>query len=819
MIKHLFTLLFIISFSSWRCQTFVISGKVSDKNEALPFATVLVKGTTYGTNTNINGNYSLKLNAGVYEIVFQYIGYTKKTIRVELSSDKALNVILESEGVSLKEVVVKAGEDPSYPIIRKAIKKRKYYLNQVNTYTCQSYIKGLQRIQSLPKNIGKLIKFTGGEASDTNGIKGIIYLSESESRYYYNHPDEKEIMFSSKVSGDNKAFSFNQLSDVKINFYNNLIYLGNISSRPFTSPIHENAFLFYRFFLLGTINSDGSIIHKIKVVPKRKTDPCFRGVIYIQDSTWRITGVDLHLTAANKINFVDTLWVKQLQAPVDADSVWMPVTLNLSFVFKVFGFRGNGYFNANIKNYNLQATIPKGFFKNELFVVEEKANEKDSMYWLTNRAVPLTQEEGRDYVKKDSVTKVESSDRYRDSLDKRSNKLRLNSIFMGYNYRISKKGIYVSLPGLITNGVQYNTVEGLNLSYKFSVRKEFEDDRYFDISGKSRYGFANFLWGGQLEFNHYYHPKKFSSYGIKLKSIAEQFNRANPIEPLINSAYTLLLNHNYLKLFRETGLNAYYSSEILNGVYFKGSVSYMQRNALFNRTDLLLIDNKNRLFTSNNPQNENSDVTSFETNNALTIDVEFRIRFHQKYYTLPKQKIIVGSKYPQLKVAFRQALPTLGAKANYQLVSANISDNINAGLFGKFKYRLNAGKFLNAKQLYFMDYQHVLGNQTIIHTGNDLTGFRLLPYYQYSANNWFAEAHAEHHFNGFIINKIPFIKKFNIEEVAGAHILSNNQLNYFYEFNFGLKKLFKIFRVDYVMGYLPEKKFIQGFTVGAEMNF
>ena len=174
MIKHLFTFFLLVSFFCSFSQTYVISGKLSDKNDALPFATVLVKGTTYGTNTNINGNYSLKLTAGVYEVVFQYIGYTKKTIRVELNSDKVINVIMESEGISLKEVVVKAGEDPAYPIIRKAIKKRKYYLNQVNTYTCQSYIKGLQRIQSLPKNIGKLIKFTGGDASDTNGIKGII---------------------------------------------------------------------------------------------------------------------------------------------------------------------------------------------------------------------------------------------------------------------------------------------------------------------------------------------------------------------------------------------------------------------------------------------------------------------------------------------------------------------------------------------------------------------------------------------------------------------------------------------------------------------
>ena len=57
---------------------------------------------------------------------------------------------------------------------------------------------------------------------------GVIYLSESESNYYFKKPDkEKEIMFSSRVSGESKSFSFNHLSQMKFNFYEfkNLAYL------------------------------------------------------------------------------------------------------------------------------------------------------------------------------------------------------------------------------------------------------------------------------------------------------------------------------------------------------------------------------------------------------------------------------------------------------------------------------------------------------------------------------------------------------------------------------------------------------------------
>ena len=305
--KYILLSFLFLSFA-FSAQTYILSGKISDKNEALPFATIIVKGTTQGTNSNINGLYTLKLPAGIYEIVYQYVGYTKRVEKIELNADKKLDMLLIADGVALKEVEIKAGEDPAVAIIKKAIKKRKYYLNQLDAYTCKAYIKGLQRINSIPKNLVKFIKLGGGDASDTNTLKGIVYLSESESKYHFEKPDnEKEIMYSSKVSGDTRAFSFNQLSDMKINFYQNLIQLSGLSPRPFVSPINENAFLYYRYYLIGKITNEGKLINKIKVVPKRSNDPCFRGFIYIQDSTWRITSADLQLTKDAKINFVDTL--------------------------------------------------------------------------------------------------------------------------------------------------------------------------------------------------------------------------------------------------------------------------------------------------------------------------------------------------------------------------------------------------------------------------------------------------------------------------------------------------------------------------------
>src|SRR5215207_9752035 len=104
-----------------------ISGSITDaKGNPLPFASVLVKGTTTGTTANNEGKYFLQLNPGSYTIVAQYVGYQRQEKAITTGEENnTLNFQLSLLDLSLKEVVVKPGaEDPAYEIIRNAIKKR-----------------------------------------------------------------------------------------------------------------------------------------------------------------------------------------------------------------------------------------------------------------------------------------------------------------------------------------------------------------------------------------------------------------------------------------------------------------------------------------------------------------------------------------------------------------------------------------------------------------------------------------------------------------------------------------------------------------------
>ena len=801
-------------------QTYTLSGLISDdKKNPLPFTSILVKGSGTGTNSNADGAYTLRLASGTYEVIFQYVGYRKEIRTVELNADKRLDIVMKSEAYELKEVVFKDGEDPAYAVIRQAIRKRKHYLGLVKSYTCKAYIKGLQRLKGIPKSFGKIVKMaSNGEGLDSSML-GVIYLSESESKYHYRRPDdEKEIMYSSKVSGDNKAFSFNQLSDMKFNFYENRVYIDALSDRPFISPISENALLSYRYHLLGTLFEDGKMINKIEVIPKRRTDPCFHGIIYIQENTWRIHSVDMYLTKDAKIDFVDTLGIRQVHAPVLGDSIWMPVGMNFTFYFKFLGFKGDGYYNAVISDYEINPTFPRKFFRNEILKVEEDANKKDTSYWEETRPIPLTQEELNDYRKKDSLEKRRNTREYKDSVDKRANRFRLSSLLTGYRYQNTYRKYSFGTSGILNSGVQYNTIEGVNAGMSASFNKEYEDYREYNITGTGHYGFANMLWGGSLRAQYRQKPEKFRQYTVHVQSLVQQFNAANPISPLVNTFYTLLLNDNYMKLYRKSSASFTYREELVNGLFFFGTAEYAARDPLVNRSPYLLRDDTTRYFTGNDPLRPASDSLSFSSNNALTLEVNCRIRFRQKYYTLPHRKINTGSKYPNIWLSYRKAIPALNAVADYDLVSARVDDDIRMGLFGTFAYRVQGGYFLNNKNMYFMDYRHFSGNQTIIASTDYLNSFKMLPYYTYSTNKYYAEAHVEHHFNGFIFNKIPLIKRTKLQEVAGFHALHNDRLSNYYELNFGIENIFKVVRVDYVLSY-GISGVRNGFLIGFSTEF
>ena len=79
--KHsLFTTFLFFLFSITYYSQSKIIGKVIDEefNETMPFANVLIKGTSQGVTTDFDGNYSLQVQPGTYTVVFSFVGYQTK---------------------------------------------------------------------------------------------------------------------------------------------------------------------------------------------------------------------------------------------------------------------------------------------------------------------------------------------------------------------------------------------------------------------------------------------------------------------------------------------------------------------------------------------------------------------------------------------------------------------------------------------------------------------------------------------------------------------------------------------------------------------
>ena len=81
-----------------------VSGTVSDVNGPLPGASVVLKGTTTGTQTDFDGNYILSNVDPNGTLVFSYIGYS--TQEIAINGQTTINVVLQEDAQALDEVVI-----------------------------------------------------------------------------------------------------------------------------------------------------------------------------------------------------------------------------------------------------------------------------------------------------------------------------------------------------------------------------------------------------------------------------------------------------------------------------------------------------------------------------------------------------------------------------------------------------------------------------------------------------------------------------------------------------------------------------------------
>ncbi|MBX2921551.1 MAG: carboxypeptidase-like regulatory domain-containing protein [Chitinophagaceae bacterium] len=797
--KKLLLLLLLISAVLW-AKAVPVKGIIKDfTGNILPYSSIVVKGSFIGTTANNEGKYLLNLPAGRYTLQCMHVGYKmlEKEIMVE-APETTVDFILSMQELTLKEIVIgNNAEDPAYEIIRQAIQKRPYYKDQVEAFECEVYIKGQLKLKDYPATIfGQKVDFSDGDSSRQK----MIYLSETIATYSFQKPGkEKAVVTSTRVSGQGESFGFS--SPRFITFYDNNIQISNaLNPRGFISPIADHALSFYRYKFMGSFQENGRIINRIKVMPRRSFEPLFSGFISIVEDEWRIHSIDLMLTKASQMELADTLRIEHMYVPVTKD-VWMIHSQVLYPSVNLLGFDATGSFVTVYSNYNLNPSFKKGFFNNIVLKYDSASNKKPRAFWDTVRPVPLLDDEIMDYIKKDSLELVRRDPAYLDSIDRRKNKFTAGGILVfGQTFsRQSKKSTF-SYPPLI-EVANFNTVEGFNLNFAPTYARRFSETQSIAFTPTLRYGFTNRHFNADLSGKYVFGKRAHQSVAISGGKRVFQINNENPVRPIVNTYNTLLFGDNFLKIYEARFGELSYVQGVGEGLTIKAYVSYQDRMPLENTDNTFWGKSKNLSRRTPNYPTELV-AENFSRHQALTGSITVSYRPGTKYIQLPERRINLGSKYPLFTASYTKGLNgVLGSDIDFDRWKFSVKDDINLKLLGVFDYNISIGGFVNDRRVEIQDYQHFNGNQMLVAT-EYLNSFQLAPYYARSTTEpLYSTLNVEHHFNGFLTNKIPFVKKLNVYLVGGFNAFVVHKDNYYYEVFGGIENILKFLRVDYVFGF------------------
>jgi len=155
---YLLVCLLIIGIQATIAQNRTISGHVSSQEDEMGLAgvSVSVRGTTTGTITDANGDYSIAVEDGADALVFSFVGMT--TREISLGSATRIDVVMQSADINLDEVVVTA---LGISREKKALRKFESLLLEDDfTRVHNSHVINMNHIRKFVRKDGLMVRMT-----------------------------------------------------------------------------------------------------------------------------------------------------------------------------------------------------------------------------------------------------------------------------------------------------------------------------------------------------------------------------------------------------------------------------------------------------------------------------------------------------------------------------------------------------------------------------------------------------------------------------------------------------------------------------------
>ncbi len=780
-----------------------VRGKVVDEQGAsLGFSSIIIQGEKKAVVSNESGIFSLEVRPGRIVLICQHIGYETVTIDTVARGELLeLKIVMKPTMLNLTEVVVRPGtEDPALEIIRNAIKKRKFHKEQVATFQCEAYIKGMVRTLDFPNNFfGQPINFEDGDTSK----KKIIFLSESISDVYFKQPDESRVVVrSTRVSGQSNGFGLS--SPILISFYDNIVALPkSFNPRGFISPIADGALNYYTYRYLGMFQEGNVLINRIQVIPKRKYEPLFSGFIQVVENEWNLHSVSLSVDKSSQLELAKKVLIEQQYGLIE-NNTWMVKTQSIFPEIQVFGFDASGYFTTVYNNYSIQTEADKKNFGRTLIKYDSLSNKRSEAYWNQYRPIPLAEEEANDFNKKEALERKREDPAYLDSLDRLQNKLTpMGMLLMGQTMiQRSKNNQFAFDP--LAKSFSYNAVEGWALQFSGTFQKSFTGRKQLSLTPVLRYGTSNKHFTPFVSVNYRFGKKYVNNVNVAFGKKIFQFNNNNPIPQVMNTVSTLFYGNNFMKIYEATFLKISMQKSIGGGFDLSGGLQYQNRMPLANTV--------NKIYGPNFPTE--TGMISMDPHQSLVSTISVKFRPGARYIELPDRVISVFSKSPVFLLEYSKGFKNQYlSDVDFDRVRASMKGDLNFKIGGELKYKVEAGSFLRSQRAELPDHFHFNGNLTRVATPY-VESFQVAPYYAFSGmHRFFSAFHIEYRMNGLLTNKIPLVRKYNLRLVTGANMIWYKDMAY-EELFLGVDNLFKLLRVDYVRGFGLGQQSPNGIRIG-----
>ncbi len=774
----------------------VLSGKIIDKDSLeIPFAKVRIQNQSYGTVANAVGNYQLELKIGTYVIVYLADGFEIRIDTVSIIDLKTTHsVMLQEKTTQLEEVIVVAQskKDKGKEVMKQAIEKRPYFQDLLAEYSCETYC-----FSTLEKDVlDSLIKDSviGKDKLNLIEWRAKTYykkLTKFKDEFYaYNDFADNHTSYDGSTTTvgmsidlgqetpiateggqpSNPYLFVNGIKEAHFSIFDNSIDAPKLTQNPIVSPLAYNAFLYYNFYLQSAfVDSNNQLINEIIVKPKFDYEALFEGTIYIREGSWEVVSYDF------KINPGVLLFFKDIHIICDykkIDDRLVPVRREFVYNIKEDKTLINGLIRVSHSNYQSKIDDSKSGFWLETAVYNEDAFDKDSVYWNTVRPFTLKEFEKQFIEDQDSMIAYHESEEYLRQNDSIRNAFSIKAIFLsGYGHVNSFKKYEFTVAPIINQIVPFG-IGGFRYKPGISYSKEFKNGKKIFVAPVIDYGFYNKDFKGSFEGNIMYNPLNFSKVGFEIGDVYD----------FISGSQNVLGSIAPSTRVRNRKFEAFYSREIVNGLYIKATLLYSLRESI---TNLTYPDWLTKIGMDMVPQ-------AFDPYRILMPTFDLEYHFKQKYTIRKNKKIVLGSIWPVVFLKYKSAIPSVfSSEANFDYLEFQATHTIKMKSFGNSNFRFITGSFLHKKDLRLIEHKFFRPSD-MGYFSNPVFSMQLLDT-NINTSNSFLQANFIHHFNGFFLNKVWLLNKLKLEETIGGGMLIIPNSNFAQiEFYAGLERKIRI---------------------------